>query len=268
MSIVIQLTCSPHFLLNRIMDHVGNRTNGSILFFGIVVLVVLFFIKFFNLSYPVSITNQPVSELSVVGEGKVDVIPDTANVSVGITSQGATVAEVQKNMNEVNNKIVAGVTKLGINKKDITTSGYSINPSYDYTRGQSITGYAGNATVTVKTKDTSLLPNIITAATEAGANQVNGTNYSIDNPDKYREEARNEAITNAKSQAQKLADQLGIRLGKVTNIIESSGGNQYPVPMMEKSLSVYGGGANAVQPDLQPGSQTITSTVTLFFEKR
>src|SRR5688572_14498864 len=211
--------------------------SGVIVTFGIVCLIVLFVIKFFNISYPITITNKAASELSVVGEGQVDVVPDTASVSVGITANGATVAAVQQSINEVNNKVVAGIEALGINKKDIATSNYSVNPSYDYTNGQTPTGYTGSATLTIKVKDTSKLPQVVTAATTAGANQIYGTNYSIENPDKYREEARNEAIANAKSQAQKLAGQLGIKLGRITNIIESTSGGGGPQPLMYKEAA-------------------------------
>lgn len=239
---------------------------GVTVFIVILAFVFLYLIKFFNISYPINITTQSASDLSVVGEGQVDVIPDTANASAGITASGKSVSEVQQQINTTNNNIVAALEKVGINKKEISTSNYSINPSYDYTNGQTPTGYAGSATLTIKVKDTSKLPSVITAATEAGANQINGTNYSVENPDKYREEARNKAIANAKMQAQKLASQLGISLGKVTNIVESTSGGGGPQPMMFKTLDARE--TNTVAPDLQPGSQTITSTVTLSFEKR
>ena len=93
-----------------------------------------------------------------------------------------------------------------------------------------------------------------------------GTNYSIDKPENYQEQARSKAITNAKEQAQKLASQLGIRLGKVTNIVESTIDNG-PRPMLYKAEAMSLGGKAAPAPDLQPGTQTITSTVTLYFEK-
>ena len=94
-----------------------------------------------------------------------------------------------------------------------------------------------------------------------------GTNYSVESPEKYREQARNKAIANAKEQAQKLANELGIRLGKVTNIVESTNDNG-PFPMMYKTEAVSLGGGNAPSADLQPGTQTISSSVTLYFEKR
>jgi len=239
---------------------------GVSVFLFFLVLVFLFLVNFFNISYPINVTTRNASELSVVGEGKVDVVPDTGNVSVGITASGNTVTQVQSEMNKKNNEIVSAITKTGVNKKDIATSNYSINPTYDYEKGQTITGYNGTATMNIKTKDTSKLPGIISAATEAGANQVYGTSYSIDDPQKFREEARNEAIANAKEQAQKLSNQLGIKLGKITNIVESAGDTNYPPIAMQKNLASFGGD-NMPSAELQPGTQTITSTVTLYFEK-
>jgi len=238
----------------------------------ILILTVFFLwiVNYFNISYPLTVTSRAASgELAVVGEGKVDITPNNASVDLGITTTDAkSVDDAQKQINTVNNAIVENLQQLGIDKKDIKTSNYSIMPNYDYTRSGAgtITGYNGNTTVTVKVKDTSKLPDVIAAATNGGANQVMGTNYSVESPEKYREQARNKAIANAKEQAQKLADELGIRLGKVTNIVESTNDNG-PIPMFKAEALSMGGG-NAPSPDLQPGTQTISSSVTLYFEKR
>jgi len=236
-----------------------------------ITLIFLWLIKYLNISYPLTITTKAASaELAVVGEGKVDITPNNASVDLGIvTNEAKSVDDAQIQINKVNNAIVENLTQLGINKSDIKTSNYSIMPNYDYTKGGAgtITGYNGNTTVTVKVKDTSKLPDVIAAATKGGANQVMGTNYSVESPEKYREQARNKAISNAKDQAQKLASELGIRLGKVTNIVETTN-DKGPVPMLYKSEAMSMGGGNAPSPDLQPGTQTITSSVTLYFEKR
>jgi len=240
----------------------------SVLFTLIVLFIFLWLVNFFNISYPISVTNKQVSsELSVVGEGKVDVVPDTAQVSAGITVQsGKTVQEVETKMNEVNNKIIEAVKALGIEKEDIKTSNYSINPSYTIEPIDRATAseYSGNATITIKVKDANKVSQVITAATAAGANQVYNAGFSVDDTSRFREEARNKAIENAKTQAQKLASQLGIRLGKITNIVEagSNGG-----PIMYKDAVRSSLGTEPVPPEIEPGSQTITSTVTLYFER-
>lgn len=232
---------------------------------AVAVLITLLIITTLNITLPISVTSRTVSgELSVVGEGKVDVVPDTANIQAGITVDSKTVKEAEDKINEINNRIVTAVETLGIDKKDIRTSNYSISPNYNFTPdGRSdISGYAGNATLTITVREQELVPQVITAATEAGANQVYNSGFIVDDPSKYREEARNKAIQNAKEQAQKLANELGIKLGRIVNIVESTSQPPEIYPVMRSAPDI--GGA----PDLQPGSQTITSVVTLYFERR
>ncbi len=231
----------------------------------------LLLIKTFNVSYPLSlmITNTTrTSELAVVGEGKVDAVPDTIYVDLGISVTNAkTAEEAQSKIDEVNNKIIEALAKLGVDKKDIKTSNYNISPAYSYfpSTENKITGYNGNATMNVKFKDAKLATQVISRATEAGANQVNGTRFVVDEPAKYREEARNKAIENAKQQAAKLSKELGISLGKVVNIVESNGNQPYPV--YEKAM-LGGAPRTDAGPQLEPGTQTVTSTVILYFEKK
>lgn len=243
-------------------------TYGTIL---LLTILALWFINALNIAYPLSVTTRSVSgELAVVGEGKVDIVPDLATTDLGIVvNNSKTVEDAQNQINKVNNAIITSLSSLGIKKEDIKTSNYSIYPNYDYQSNPAgtISGYNGNVTVSVKVRDTAKLPDVLSLATKAGANQVIGTNFSVDKPEKYREEARAKAIQNAREQAEKLASNLGIRLGKIVNIVEST---NTPGPIMpfaaKQELSVGSGGG--IAPDLQPGSQTISSTVTLYFEKR
>ena len=228
--------------------------------FTVLVLALLVLIRVFNISYPISIVSTSSGEFAVVGEGKVDVRPDTSIVDVGISINNApTVEDTQRQINEVNNKIINALTKLGIQKKDIRTSNYSIYPYYD--SDSKITGYSGNVAVSIKVRKIDLTSEVIKAATNAGANQVQGTQFVVENPENYREQARTQAIENARQQAALLSKSLGIKIGKVTNAVESSPA-QSPIAFNQG----YGGGGGA--PQIEPGSQTISSVVTLYFEKR
>lgn len=250
------------------MEHHDGTLVERLIKFAFIIVATLYFINIFQISYPIRVTNVTTSgELAVVGEGKVEAVPDTAYVDVGITvNKVATVKEAQASLAKTNNAIVAAMTKLGIKKADVKTSNYSVYPNYVYRNEESsIDGYNGNATLAIQVNKIDLAPRIIEEATNAGANQINGTRFDIDDPSKYREEARMMAIKNAKEQARKLANELGISLGRVTNIVESSSSNS-PMPYYAKgemSAGLGGGGA----PDLQAGSQTVYSTVTLYFEK-
>lgn len=244
----------------------NTKSVGASVFF---IVLVLFLIKAFDISYPLKVTVTNTSqELAVVGEGKVDVVPNTAYVDVGVTVGNVqTVEEARTKIDKINSQLIAAVKKLGITSKEIKTTNYSVYPTYTYENNiNRITGYDGNATITVKTNKTETVPLIIEEATKAGANQINNTRFIVDDPALYREEARGKAIKNAKDQAEKLAKSLGIKLGKVVNVVESLSGGSSTTPIMyDKMSSGMGGGA---APSLESGSETITSTVTLYFEKR
>ncbi len=234
----------------------------------ILVLISLFIIKYFDISYPLTVvTTSKSAELAVVGEGKVEVSPDTAYVDAGITVDNrGTVKEVQDTINTINNKIINALRDLGIEKADIKTSNYSVYPNYKYDNNvNTINGYNGNATVEVKVRDTQMVSTVIEAVTTAGANQIQGVRFSIDKPEIFREEARDKAISNAKEQAEKMAKNLGIKLGKIVNIVESSANT--PIPLYGKAVAEgLGGGGGA--PIVEQGTQTVTSVVTLYFEKK
>ena len=236
---------------------------------ALIVIISLSAIKYFGLIYPIEIsTSQRSTEFSIVGEGKIDVTPDTAYVDAGITvNNSRTVELAESTINEVNNKIIANLKALDIEKKDIKTSNYSINPSYTYENGKDkIVGYDGNASVTVKVRDLSKISNVIAQMTAAGANNVQGSRMEVDKPEKFREQARDMAIENAKAQAQTLAKKLGIKLGNITNIVEGSTSmpEMYNYAMKQSSFDMARGAAPA---NIEPGSQTVSSVVTLYFEK-
>lgn len=240
------------------------KTLGIYISILLATLVFLIVIKNFDIAYPLLITTTNKStELSVVGEGKVDVVPDSSTIDAGISISNANSVETaRQEIDSVNNKIIDGVKALGIAKEDIKSTNYSITPAFSYDGGKNTqNGYNGNATVSVKVKNISILSKVIEEVTKAGANQIYATRFNIENPEKYREEARNLAIENAKTQAKKMADQLGIKLGRVVNIAESAPGQIYPVAMG------LGASSKAEGANIEPGTQTISSTVTLYFEK-
>ena len=213
--------------------------------------------------------------ISVSGEGKVKAVPDVATVSLGVVAQGKDAKEAQNLASERINKITSFVKGLGVAKEDITTSAANLNPRYDYQNGRNdIVGYDSNQTITVKVrgvdKGSDTVGKILAGAVDNGANQVYGSQFTIDDPDSLKQEARKLAIEKAKVKARELAEAAGIKLGKVVSVQDGEG--SYPVPPIayatDKGYGIGGGGAEAIAPSVEPGSQDISQTVTLVFEVR
>ncbi len=207
--------------------------------------------------------------ISVSGDAKVSSPPDIATLSFGVQtgrqpSAKAAIALISKNMNAV----LDAVRKEGIADKDISTQSFWLSPVYDFaTSGQIPRGFEASQSLSVKVRDLDKVGDILTAAANAGANQAGGIDFSIDNPDELKAQARTKAIEEAKQKADVLARSLGMSIVRLTGFNED--GN-YPLPrpyMMEKSMAVSDGMAPQSIP-VPSGEQDIMSTVTLTYELR
>lgn len=212
---------------------------------------------------------NPKNTISVSAEGKVSAVPDLATVNLGVLTQGPTAAAVQDENSKKINKIIEFVKQQGISKDDIATSQFNIYPQQNYQAGRSIIiGYQANQTITVKIrgvdKSTEKLGKILDGVTNNGANQINGVSLSFDDPDNLRQQAREQAISKAKEKAGELAKIAGLRLGRVINLSES-GNTPGPIPSYVEG---FGGGGleRSVAPNIEPGNQDITASMTVVFE--
>jgi hypothetical protein len=222
-------------------------------------------------------------QITVSGEGKVYAKPDIAVISMGVTAQGATVAETTKTSTEKMNAIIDAVKSLGVEAKDIQTTNYNLYPRYEtkttyspissyveevYTRtsNNAIIGYALDQNIQVKIRDFEKIGDIISKATEKGANLVGSLQFTIDDPEQFREEARAKAIERAKENAKNLAEESGIRLGKIINVYE----NNYYAPRAYDATKGMGGASVQesvnILPTIEPGQQEINLTVSITYQ--
>jgi uncharacterized protein YggE len=131
--------------------------------------------------------------------------------------------------------------------------------------GTNIVGYKLEQDVQVKIRDFTKVGDILSQSTTVGANLVGDLQFTIDNPEKFREQARAEAIKQAKSNANNLAKESGIGLGKLINVYEGYS----PSPLMYNSVakSTGAGAPDAVSvPTIQPGQQEIDVTINLTYQ--
>lgn len=213
-------------------------------------------------------TTQKQSTFDVTGTSKVTTVPDKAVVNLGVVATESTAKAAQDKANTIINTLTSELAKLGIEKKDIQTDQYSLAPNYDFAAGnQKITGYVLNANLSVSVTDFAKLNQAIDVATSVGANQVGGVSFALSDvkQKEVENQARKEAIDNAKQKANDLAGLAGMRLGRIVNVSESP--QSFIRPFDLKVAPMAGGGTNESAPtQVEPGSTTVNYSVTLSYE--
>ena len=210
------------------------------------------------------ISTQKAAFFDVSGEGSATTIPDQAETTLGITISQSTVAVAQTQANEVINNIIKNLKDNGVEEKNITTQNYYINPNYNYSSGSNrIRGYTVSANLLVKFTDFDKLNQSLDSAVTLGANQIGGVSFTLSpkSTAEAQDQAREEAVAQAKRKAESLAKAAGIRLGRIVNIQENS--LQPPTPIL-RSLETATPSDGATQ--IQPGTTEIKLTVTLSYE--
>jgi len=244
----------------------ANMLSKSFMLAAILVVGILIFFVGQLILQSKSVSLQDQNQISVSGQGKVYAKPDIALVSLGVKTTGLTVAGVTKINTDQMNTIIAAVKALKIDDKDIQTTNYNLSPNYNYTqdRGQIFEGYILEQNVQVKIRDFTIIGDVMSQATTKGANLVGDLQFTIDNPEQFKEQARAKAIAQAKANAKNLAKESGIGLGKLINVYESSN----PYPVMYSTMAKGGGIADSasVAPIIQPGQQEINVTINLTYQ--
>lgn len=216
-------------------------------------------------------TQPTTGTITVSGEGKIAITPDLAELNFGVTTGAQTTANTASDKLTADmEKILAAVKALGIEDKDITTESYYLNPVYDYTTGgQRLRGYEASQTLRVKVRDLTKVSDVLTAATDNGANTAGGVSFTLEDPEAKKDEARTEAIANAKAKAEALAQQLGEELGEVQSFSESGGGWYPPIYMAREAYGMGGDVDMAVSDGktmMPSGEQDLTVTVSITYE--
>lgn len=228
--------------------------------------------------------------IQVSGHGEVLAVPDIATFSFSVVSDKATVAAAQAGATATANAVTDYLTGAGISKDDIQTTDYSVEPQYEYqnaacpnepvTNGaistaavvycppgkQVLTGYEVDQTTTVKVRDTSKAGDLLAGVGSKGATEVSGLTFTFDNPDAVQSQARDKAITDAKTKAQALASELGVSLVRVVSFSENTGGIS-PQPLVY-SMAAAGSSAAPAAPEISTGQNTVTDDVTITYEIR
>lgn len=221
----------------------------------------------------------PSNVIAVSGTGEVYAVPDVASFSFSVVEEGKTVKDAQDKATKKINSIVDAIKGMGVEDKDIKTTGYNSYPKYEYSGTncvngycppgkQVLNGYEVSQSITVKVRKTDKAGDALTKVGELGASNISGLDFVVDDMDSVRDEARAKAVADAKAKAKVLSKTLGVRLTKVVNFYESG---DAPMPMYYAkmdSVSAMGAGmASApVAPSLPTGENKIVLNVTITYE--
>jgi uncharacterized protein YggE len=180
--------------------------------------------------------------LSVSAEGKSARTPDLAVFTAGVTTQGKTAGEALTENAQRMTAVIASLRKGGIAERDIQTSNLSVNPVYGQPKRMPdgsyeqqdpvIIGYQATNQVSVRQRKLDQYGKVIDTLVAAGANQVNGPAFQIDNPDSAMDEARIEAMKKARARADLYAKAAGLRVVRVLSIAENGGWAPPQPPML------------------------------------
>ncbi|NKM02135.1 SIMPL domain-containing protein [Rhizobium leguminosarum] len=166
--------------------------------------------------------------ISVTGDGESSVAPDMAVVNLAVVKQAKTAREALDENNKAMNDVLAALKSGGIAERDLQTSGFSIQPQYNYPQpvdGQQqqpqLIGYQTINSVTVRLRDLAKLGAVIDQSVSLGINQGGEIQFTNDKPDAAIEEARKAAVADAVKRAKTLSEAAGVKLGRILEINEN-----------------------------------------------
>jgi hypothetical protein len=215
-----------------------------------------------NLASAQGNANMANNSISVSGTGKVRAKPNLATASIGVETIYPTLAEAVNQNNTKMATVTAKAKSLGIADKDIQTIAYNVYPLTQQKDNvaPTITGYRVNNQVNVTIRKIEDLGKILDAVVAAGANNVYGISFAVDDPAAFQQQARAAAVKDAQDKAGQLAKAAGVTLGKPMSISE---GVASPVPVFRSAPAPAGMGGAEVS--IETGELEIAVTVQIQF---
>jgi uncharacterized protein YggE len=201
-------------------------------------------------------------QVTVVGSGHVQGVPDTLTADVGIEFTARDVTGAMDQTNSRQQSVIDALANAGVDRKDISTTDVSLQPQFD-NAGGTITGYRAANSIRVKIHPAGTASRLLAVIVGTGgdATRINSVSYSIADDSQLVKDARAHAFADAKDRAAQYAQLSGLGLGKILSVSEASGGASptgMPAPRSGMQASV----------PLEPGQQTVSFSVTAVWELR
>ncbi len=201
--------------------------------------------------------------VSVRGTGEVRAVPDEVSFSLRVWKTSMSPVKARQSMAKSAKRILAALKRNGVAEKDLRTAQTSLRAQYRRDQGRrTLTGYRAATTITVRARNIAGYDRLVSAATEAGANELQGVHFSHSRLDDIEREARRKAVEDAHDKAQLLATSAGARLGRVYSIDEN--GTLRPQGHLQTMERAAAGPSN--EPSLAAGEIAVTVNVRVVWE--
>jgi uncharacterized protein YggE len=199
----------------------------------------------------------PIATISVTGEAQLSVPPDLAQIDGGVTTEAKTAREASETNNAAMGKVLLALKGAGIDEKDFQTSRLSLQPQYAPNRSgpNAVVGYQASNRVTIKLRDVAKVASVIDTLVAAGANNIGGINFMVSTASKLLDDAREQAIADARRKAEIYAKAAGVTLGSPVSISEE--GSPGPTPFRKMAAGM------AASAPVAQGEETLQVTVSV-----
>jgi uncharacterized protein YggE len=197
-------------------------------------------------------------QVTVVGSGQAQGVPDTLTADVGIEFAAPDVTSAMNQTNDRQQTVINALADAGLDRKNISTTTVTLQPQYNNAEPAAITGYRATNAIQVKIHPTDAASRMLALIVSTGgdATRITSVSYSIADDSQLIKDARARAFNDAKGRADQYAQLSGLRLGRVLSISEVSGnapvGGGPPAPPRSAVAAV----------PLEPGQQTVSFSVT------
>jgi len=227
--------------------------------------------------------------LSLTAEGRSRRTPDVAMFTAGVTTQGRTASEALTENNRRMAAVVAALRRAGIAERDIQTSSIGLNPRYTNPErdammraremreayvppaqpaGPTIVGYDARNSVQVRVRRLADMGRILDTLAAAGANEINGPAFTVDEPRAALDEARTAAVAEARQRADLYARAAGMRVVRILSMTEGGGSYLGQEIMVTGSMRTFDVSTPPPPPTVpvSPGELMLGINVSVQFE--
>lgn len=216
----------------------------------------------------VQVQNIEKNVITVQSAETVKVVPDMAEISFSVSTQEKDAKACQEKNNTDLNRVIQFLKDFGIQAESIQTSNYGMNPIYDWSAGQKITGYEMETSITVSDVTIEQTGTLLTACVDAGINNINRISYFSSQYDACYQEALAKAIASAQEKAKTLADAGGCTLGAIVHVEEYTASQDVRYNSYSKlAARADTGGSGAVMEDtvVEPGQVSVEARICVDF---